>query len=352
MGAEPNGNTIHIASGTIIKIIVIGLLFVALFILRDLLLVLLAAIVVASSVEPMAKWFINRRIPRLPAVIFIYVAIAILLIGAFYFILLPLLSESSNLLASLPELVKQSSVPEQASTFLNSESAIVEKITDTISLGSALTHINQLLSSLASGFWSGISTVFGGLLSFVLIIVLSFYLSVQDDGVGKFLKVVTPRRHEAYVVGLWNRVRVKIGLWMQGQLILAITIGVLVYLGLALFGVKHALLLAVLAGLFELIPLFGPILAAIPAVVLGFVDGGLTMALLLAGFYIVIQQFENHLIYPLVVKKVVGVSPIVVIVALVAGAQLAGFLGLLLSVPVATMIMEFINDIEHEKTPK
>ena len=115
------------------------------------------------------------------------------------------------------------------------------------------------------------------------------------------------------------------------------------------FGIKHALLLAVLAGVFELIPLFGPVLAAVPAVALAFLNGGITTALLIIGFYIIIQQFENQLIYPLVVKKVVGVSPIISIVALVAGIQLAGFMGLLLSVPVAAVLMEFFNDLQRDK---
>ena len=102
---------------------------------------------------------------------------------------------------------------------------------------------------------------------------------------------------------------------MQGQVILALIIGVLVYLGLTILGVRYALLLAVLAGVFEIIPIFGPILAAIPAVLIGFIDGGASMALFVIGLYTIIQQFENQLIYPLVVRKVVGVPPLLVILA-------------------------------------
>jgi predicted PurR-regulated permease PerM len=178
---------------------------------------------------------------------------------------------------------------------------------------------------------------------------MSFYLSVERDGVGKFLKIITPLKHEGYIIDLWKRSQRKIGLWMQGQIILAVTIGVLVYLGLLLLNVPNALLLAALAGAFEIIPLFGPILASIPAIAISFVSGGFTAAILTAAFYLIIHQFENQLIYPLVVKKVVGVPPIVSIVALVAGFELAGFLGLVLSVPIAAIFIEFFDDLEKNK---
>ena len=113
--------------------------------------------------------------------------------------------------------------------------------------------------------------------------------------------------------------------------------------------VENALLLAVIAGLFEIIPLFGPILAAIPAVTLSLVTGGMTSALLVVGLYIIVHQFENQLIYPLVVRKIVGVPPLVSILALIIGYKLAGFVGLLISVPVATMLIEFLNDVEKNK---
>ena len=136
---------------------------------------------------------------------------------------------------------------------------------------------------------------------------------------------------------------------MQGQLVLAILVGVLVYLGLTILGVRNALLFAFLAGLLEIIPLFGPILAAIPAVATAYTDSGVSAGLLVVGLYLIIQQFENHLIYPLVVTKIVGVPPILVILALIVGGKLAGFLGLLLSVPIAATFVEFLDDVQKQK---
>ena len=135
---------------------------------------------------------------------------------------------------------------------------------------------------------------------------------------------------------------------MQGQILLGILVGVLVFLGLTILQVKYALLLAILSAIFELIPIFGPILAAIPAIAIAFLQGP-SSALAVLILYVIIQQFENHLIYPVVVKKATGVPPILVILALIIGGKLGGFLGILLSVPLATVLMEIMNDIASKK---
>lgn len=335
---------ISISAGTIVKFLSIACLFVLLYLIKDIVLVVIAAIVIASAVEPGTRWFGRRNVPRLPAVLFIYTAAALMFFVSFYFVFLPLLSESSDFLKSWPEFSRALAEGEA-----ERNEGILGNVSKSLSLPVVVSHLNTAITAFSSGFIGTVDVIFGGVISFLLIVVLSFYLAVQEDGVGKFLKIVTPLRQEEYVIDLWQRSRIKIGLWMQGQLLLAIIVAVLVYLGLMLLQVRHALLLAFLAGLFELIPLFGSILAAVPAVLIGFLDGGLTAALLIMGLYLVVQQFESQLIYPLVVKKVVGVPPIISILAIVIGGKLAGFLGVLLSVPLAAVLMELFSDFEKQK---
>lgn len=136
---------------------------------------------------------------------------------------------------------------------------------------------------------------------------------------------------------------------MQGQLLLVVIIGVLTYLGLSIIGVENALFLSIVAAIFELIPVVGPILASIPAIGFALIQGGLTLAAIVLGIYVIIQQFESQLIHPLVVKKIVGIPALVAILALIIGAKIAGFLGVLIAVPVAGAIMEYINDVEKKK---
>lgn len=337
-------------SSVIITLLIIALA-VALYTLRDLLLVILTAIVIAAAVEPITRWFKQYRIPRVPAVILIYAFVAILFVGIFYFLLLPLLGEAASFLSVLPQYIDQidlwSPIGEQ--TAVGSQQ-IVQDLSSNFSLRELITQINSTLENASQGLLNTISIVFGGVLSFVLIVTLSFYLAVQEDGIATFLKTVTPLKNRDYVLSVWQRVQKKIGLWLQGQVLLVVIVAILTYLGLSLLKVEHALLLAVLAGLFEIIPLFGPILASIPAILIAVVNGGVVSGLMVGGLYVIIQQFENQLIYPLVVKKVVGVPALIVIVALIAGGTLAGFLGVLLSVPVAALLMELFTDLQKERT--
>ena len=344
---ETREQNITISIGTITKTIVIGLLFVALFILKDLVYVLLVSIVVASALEPATKWFMDRKIPRLFAVILIYLFMAIALASIVFFLLIPLLSESGDFLANFPLYFNANVVSNSIG-----DHGFVSDLTNNLNLEKAIEQINTLVTTVSGNAFGTVTTVFGGLLSFFLMTILSFYLSVEEDGVGKFLKAITTLKHEAYVVDLWKRSQRKIGLWMQGQLVLAIIIGMLVYLGLLIINLPNALLLATLAAAFEIIPLFGPILASIPAIMIAFVTGGFPLALVVIGLYLIVHQFENQLIYPLVVKKVIGVSPVVSIVALAAGWELAGFVGLVLSVPIAAVIIEFFDDFEKNKIEK
>ncbi|MSR78619.1 MAG: AI-2E family transporter [Candidatus Taylorbacteria bacterium] len=367
---EGPNKEIHITvkSGSIIRSIFFVILFIFLFYIRDLLLVVLAAVVIASSMEPFTKWFAKYRIGRLPAVISIYLAVAGIIFGIFYFFLPLLLNDASNFLSTAPRYLESISIwdPLQKESVAQSKEAVqtlsenisqskqaVADFKSSTSLSSIISNIRVSISSVSQGFIEALSLVFGGILSSILILVLSFYLAVQEDGVSAFLQFVTPAKHEKYIIGLWKRVQHKIGLWMQGQLILAVVIGLFVYLVLMIFGpalhVGNPMLLASLAAVLEIIPLFGPIIAAIPAISASYVDGSIGTALAVAGIYLIIHQLENNLIYPLVVKKIVGVPPILVILALIVGFKLAGFLGLLLSVPAATMLMEYFSDLQKSK---
>ncbi len=371
----PQGATrIEITTRTIAKAILLVIATWMVFELKDIILVVLTAVVIASAVEPGIAWFIKRRIPRVFGALITYAIIGSLLVGAFYTIVPKLLQDTSEFLNSVPQYIDSASLwnplgEEKTEVSKQKAVAISQGIqtvaqkrllsvatsngssvsAGVVSVQGAIQSIDEAISSVSAGFVHSASSVFGGVLAFILIVVLSFYLAVQEDGVEKFLRVIIPDADESYVIHLWRRVRIKIGLWMQGQIVLALLVGLLVYLGLMVLGVKNALLFAALAALLETIPLFGPIIAAIPAVAASYNDGGTTSALIVAGLYLVIHQFENHLIYPLVVKKIVGVPPILVILSLLVGYKLAGFLGIILSVPAASMLIEFIDDMEKRR---
>ncbi len=242
---------IQIGSGTILKAIIIIIAFALLYYLRDIALVVILAVVIASAIEPGTQWFSRRRVPRILSVLLMYSTAVIILVGMFYFLFLPLLNQFATLLSSLPSYLGQLQVwnPLADSTLISSNSAIAG-FSENFSLSQIVEQIDGTASQLSNGFFSTASTIFGGILSFLLVIVLSFYLSVESDGVTDFLKMVTPAKNEKYIIGLWKRSQHKIGLWMQGQIVLAIVVAMLVFLGLTLLRIDNALLLAVLAGVF------------------------------------------------------------------------------------------------------
>ncbi len=358
---------LSITTGTLVRAVLVVASFFLLYALRDVVLVVLTAVVIASAIEPVTLFLIRYKVSRLISVLLIYIVLSFAFVGVFYFFVPSLLSDTANFLRMVPEVLqgipdsfslepqtieKGTSIAQTLSQGINEGSEAFR--TPPSSLTAVFTDLSQILGSFAQGFWDNISVVFGGIVSFILIIVLSFYLAVQEDGVGQFLRVITPSEHESYLVGLWKRTQKKIGLWMQGQIFLAVFVGVLVYVFLAVFGqrfgIENPLLFAFLAALFETIPLFGPILSAIPAVLTSYSVGGLSSALFIAGIYTIIQQFENHLLYPVVVKKIVGVPPILVVLALIIGAKLAGFLGIILAVPIAATFMEYLDDVQRRKS--
>ncbi len=336
--------SINITAGTVLKVILLLAGAWLIYTLFDLVLVIITAIVIASAIEPAARWFTERKVPRVVAVLIVYLTFIAVIFSLFYFFVPVFLTEVAVLAASLSAYMDAfTRVPGDYVSILGTAQNTGLPIADLVSA------TRTMVTEFSSNAFSAASSVFGGVLSSILILVFSFYFAMQERGIEEFLSIVTPAKHEQYVVGLWRRSQRKIGLWMQGQLLLGVVVGVLVFLLLTIIGIKHALILAIIAGVFEIIPVFGPILSAIPAVAIAFSDGGLGLGLLVVMFYVIIQQFENHLIYPLVVTKVVGVPPLLVILALIVGAKTFGFLGILLAVPVAAVLQEFIGDIDQRQ---
>jgi len=337
--------SVTITPGTIVTVLLFLVLAFLLWFLRDIVLVVLAAVVIASAMEPAVRFFSRHGFNRLLAVIFMYVLVIGVFFGVLFFFVPPILNDASTFLKQLPETLSNLNISDSTHGLLPWGS-----VSDTFSSADFLQNVSTTITDSTGGVFTTVTAFFGGLVSFLLITVFSFYFSVHETGVDDFLRIITPVREQVYVLHLWKRSQDKIGKWMQGQLVLGCIVGILLYLGLVILGVPHALLLAVMAGLFELIPVFGQILAAIPGVAVGFAAGGVTEGLLVAGLYLVIQQFEAHLIYPVVVKKIVGIPPLLVILSLLIGLKLVGFLGVLLAVPIAGAIQEFVTDVDRQKT--
>lgn len=333
---------IDITYHSLVRVVVVVVALAALFYLREIIAALLFAVVIASGIEPGVRWFQRLRVPRILAVLIIYLVALAVLAGAIYLILPVLADEFNAFLDSFPryqrtllqELRTFQNLPFYALFSENAERVILNPPFDLRAAGGNALDV--------------IFSIFGGIASGVILIVVSFYLASQENGIERFLRMVTPLRDEQYVLDLWNRSQTKMGQWFRGQALLGAIIGVLVYLALTLLGIRYALILAFLAAIFELIPIIGPILAAAPAVFLAFLSSPL-LALIVAVTYAIIQQLESHLLVPMVMQRTVGLNPLVVIVSLLIGAKLGGILGMFLAVPIAAVLVEFVMDTDRKK---
>lgn len=314
--------------------------------IRDVIIALVFAVIVASALEPAIHWCKARRIPRILAVLMIYSAIALFFFLIVYLVF-PLLVEDLQGIATTYATLQKRIASEIARIPLLAFFPQLFAISGEDFSG-ALAAPLESLSGLSGSIVSVTTAAFGGIFSLLLMFVFSFYLAIQERGIEAFLRLVTPVAQEGYVIHVWERAQHKLGRWFRAQVLLCVIVGLLTFFGLALLGVEHAFLFAVLAGLLEIIPIAGPILAAVPAVLSGFLVSPL-LGLSTLVLYIIVQQAESNVIVPVVLRKALGLSSLVVILALLIGAKLGGIFGMLISVPVATVLAELLEDWDKKK---
>ncbi len=310
------------------------LLATALFLARESLIILFLAIIISSALDSPVDYLERKKIPRILGTLLIFIVSLAAMAFLLYTLVPIIIFEFKNLLSHISEF--------QIPIFGSLDISRIDKI-------------DQYLEDLANVLFSGsalllniTASVFGGIALAASVLVLSFYLTINRVGVERFLRSILPLTHENYVIEIYRRARNKLSLWFQGQLLLMLIIGAAVSLGLWILGVKYSLVLGVLAGILEIVPLVGPIFAGV-IVFLVAVSESWILGFYVLIFFLIIQQIENHLLVPLVMKKTVGINPVVVVVSLLAGSQIAGFIGIILAVPVAVVLQEMIEDWERRK---
>ncbi len=319
---------IDISMNVIFRIlaIVAGVWF--LYVIRDVIALFLVSIIITAALHPIIGWVQKIfRFPRNIAVTTVFI-LFLVGIGSLVSFIIPTLS------TQFEEFIRAVYAFVQDNAFL-SANLNAPDFTTTFS-GS----LGNVLSTTAG--------VFTGLVSAVAVLSMSFYMSLQDEGLKKSLLMITPAQHEKYIASLINRIQESFGRWMAGQMVTMIFVGILYYSALTLLGVPYAPILALLGGLLEIIPYFGPVMAAVPAIALGFSLSPVTSILIIVA-YITINLIENQLLIPKIMNKAIGLNPVLVILALLMGAKVAGVIGLFLAVPVAGALGLFLKDLLERK---
>lgn len=329
----PEKYNISISTATFFKVILFVLLAILAYIVWDILMLLFIAIILSFLIDPFADWAAKKHIPRGLSVIFIYFIALGIFVGVVALLVPAVITQFSNLSMNLGIYWNAAISKFQALKEIGTQYGIWDNFSKIFpsSITSGLDTAQKLVGS--------IFDFFGGVASLVLVLVITFYLVVEENGFKKILHTFTPAVYREEATAMWEKIKEKLGHWLRGQLFLDLIIGSMSYVGLLILDVQYALLLGVLAGLFETIPYAGPIFSAIVAVLLAFLQtGGWLKPFLVLILFIIIQQLENNILVPKVMQKSIGVNPIASILSLMIGFRLYGLVGALLALPLLAVI--------------
>ncbi len=329
-------NGIEINSRFILKLILWAIILWLLYITYDILLLLFISYIIMAALYPAVKRLEENNVPRWFGIIAIFVAF-LLTIGIIIAVTLPpLVTQTQMFVASLPDLVN--------------------KVINTIDVRGYLDrtevvqYVRELLIALSREFGGAPASIIrvgagiiNNFVATIMVFVFSFYLIMEREKVHRVLVALVPYSDKKKLNRFLEKVDAKLGDWMRGQLLLMLIIGLASLVGLLILGVPFAIPLALIAGTLELVPIVGPILAAIPAIMVALAVSPIK-ALAVIVLYILIQQLEGSLVVPRVMKKAVGLDPLVVILAIMVGARIAGPLGALLAIPTAAILMIFVTE--------
>jgi predicted PurR-regulated permease PerM len=313
---------VEISYKTILFTVAVILGLWLLYVIRDVLFLVFISFILMTALRPMVDWLAKIRIPRVLSILVIYGLVFGLFGGVIASTVPSLIFQSTTLVQALPQIV------ERLAPTLNID---VQSFTQQIA------PISENVVRVTFGIFSNIFTL-------LTVLSFTFYFLLERRNTETFLKSIMSDDMASGIISVVRSVEEKLGAWVRGQLILMFVIGLLVFVGLSLLHVEFALPLAILAALLEIVPIVGPILSAIPAVLLALATSPI-LAVSVVALYFVVQQVENNIVVPMVIRRSVGLSPIITIFSLLVGARLAGIVGAILAVPIFLVLQVILNAI-------
>lgn len=310
-----------------------------LYFARDAFAVFLVGVVLSLGMEPIVGFLSEKlKLGRIVGTITVFV-LSVAIIGIFLYLIIPvLIVEFTGFVARLNEIIP--TIP--GIKFVLPSLQNVQS-----GLGQISTFLSSVNFSITATFWSLITNI---ILVFSAVIV-TLYLSVERKGAERMLEIILPDSYERSVMAVFRNYERKMRRWFATQLTLSIFVGTAVLVGMFLIGVRYPILLGVIAGILEIVPIIGPIITGLLAFVIAASDS-ITLAIYAVIFFILIQQLENHVLVPLFVGKGMRVHPVIVLVSVLAGGEIAGFTGILLSVPIAVLVQEIFDYIAERKSKR
>lgn len=321
-------------------------LFWMLFQIRGTLLLIYVAALVAIGLSPLVIAIQNhprtpQRMPRWAAILVIYLLFVAVVVAIAMLVFPPLITQARELWSQIPGLLERGQQWLVDRGLITHPITVREAVEQAPGAGAATDAVGRVLSTIAG--------VVGGIFGILTILILAFYLLLDAENILNVFVRFFPRGRRQRVRHACEQVTIKVSAWLGGQLLLGTIIGSTAAIGLWLIGVPYFYVLALVAGVGEMIPIVGPVLSAIPAIIVGF-SVSPQMGAGVAVFFLVQQQVENHLLVPKVMERQVGVSAVVVIISLLLGGSLLGIVGAILAVPTAAILQVLVQELFPEAT--
>lgn len=335
---ERGRQLLDISWETILKVFFAGFVFYLLYLVRDVFVWFLFALVISVLLEPainFLKWF---RVPRILAVIFVYLSI----FGIFGFIVYltaPIfIFEIQQFSKFFPQYFEKISP-----LFKELQIEALE------SLENFTKALSEKLGQASRSIFGAIASFFGGISSAIFILTISFFISLEERGMKRVLALISPKRYEDYILALFEKCQAKVSSWFGARILACLFVGVVSFIVFQLFNIKYVFILSLVCGLLNFIPFLGPIVSGLILLVFIGIPDGLARAILVLISFILIQQVENNILSPILAKKFIGIPVIVVLLSLVIGGKIFGGLGAILAVPVFGILYEFFKDFLEKR---
>jgi predicted PurR-regulated permease PerM len=296
-------------------------------------LILICALILAGTLGPIVVWLEQRRVHRGAAILIVLLGLLAVLVGIGFLVIPALITEGKHLMKEAPDFQRR------LADYMQQHNLFADRADDIRNA-----KPGAFLAPLSGSAVRYARSTFELIAYLITTIALAFYLIADRERVRGFVFALIPRPYHVRVARLLKAMGTIVGGYMRGQALTSVMIGGFTYILLVIIGAPNALLLAILAGLTDLIPYVGAVLATAPAVLFALTKG-LTQAIIVLVALILYQEFESRVVIPRVYGKTMRLSPVAVTVALLAGGMLFGIIGALIALPMAAAIRAAVEEL-------
>ncbi|MFH1820803.1 MAG: AI-2E family transporter [Candidatus Nealsonbacteria bacterium] len=317
---------------SILKLVVSFFTIYILYLVRDVLIWVVFGLIISVLFNPAIDFLQKKHLPRLLATVLIYVSVFGVIGFSIYAVTPVFITEIQQFTQFFPEYFERISIPLQGLGIEAFEN--LESFTKTF---------EKEMGSVSNNIFSAAGAIFGGIFSTITIFSIALFLSFEEKGIDRVIAILAPKRHEALVLSLWQRSQKKVSGWFGARILTALFVGLTTFLTCYVLNIEYSVSFGLLAGVFDLIPLIGPVIAGAVIIVLIAADSW-TKAMFFLIAFVIIQQIEGNILTPVLTRKFIGLPPALVLISLMVGAKLWGLMGALLAIPIAGILFEFLKD--------